>query len=130
MDLHRAVQPTQQGFAIRIHLVIHLHRGLRHLLRARDAVEPRLQVGAMARRYRENLLPGKLRRDGLPQQLTLFRDPLAQKRALDLETTIETIRDKYGFNSIQRLIMKEDPLLSSFNPKHDHVIFPESYFKG
>ena len=68
--------------------------------------------------------------DALPQQLTLFRDPLAQQRALALETAIEQIRDKYGFNSVQRLIMKEDPLLSSFNPKHDHVIFPESYFKG
>jgi DNA polymerase-4 len=68
--------------------------------------------------------------EGLPEQLTLFRDPAAQARALALENTIETIREKYGFNSVQRLIMKEDPLLSSFNPKHDHVIFPESYFKG
>jgi DNA polymerase IV len=68
--------------------------------------------------------------EGLPEQLTLFRDPMAQARALALESTIETIREKYGFNSVQRLIMKEDPLLSSFNPKHDHVIFPESYFKG
>ena len=68
--------------------------------------------------------------EGLPEQLTLFRDPAAQARALALENTIETIREKYGFNSVQRLIMKEDPLLSSFNPKQDHVIFPESYFKG
>jgi DNA polymerase-4 len=68
--------------------------------------------------------------DGGPQQLTLFRDPHAQERALALETAIEKIRDKYGFTSVQRLVMKEDPLLSSFNPKHDHVIFPESYFKG
>lgn len=68
--------------------------------------------------------------DGQPQQLTLFRDPREQERALALETAIETIRDKYGFTSVQRLVMKEDPLLSSFNPKHDHVIFPESYFKG
>jgi DNA polymerase IV len=66
----------------------------------------------------------------LPVQLDLFTDQEAHQRALNLENTIDVIRERYGFNSVQRLMMKEDPLLSQFNPKQDHVIFPESYFKG
>ncbi len=66
----------------------------------------------------------------LPVQLDLFTDQAAHQRALNLENTIDVIRERYGFNSVQRLMMKEDPLLSQFNPKQDHVIFPESYFKG
>ncbi len=66
----------------------------------------------------------------LPFQLDLFTDQEAHKRALDLENTLAVIRERYGFNSVQRLMMKEDLLLSQFNPKQDHVIFPESYFKG
>lgn len=66
----------------------------------------------------------------LPTQLDLFTDQVAHQKSLDLENTLGVIRERYGFDSVQRLMMKEDPLLSSFNPKQDHVIFPESYFKG
>lgn len=65
-----------------------------------------------------------------PTQLDLFTDPIEHQKSLDLENTLGVIRERYGFNSVQRLMMKEDPLLSAFNPKQDHVIFPESYFKG
>jgi DNA polymerase-4 len=66
----------------------------------------------------------------MPVQLDLFTDQRAHQKSLDLENTLGAIRERYGFNSVQRLMMKEDPLLSQFNPKQDHVIFPESYFKG
>ncbi|KAF0223976.1 MAG: DNA polymerase IV [Erysipelotrichaceae bacterium] len=65
-----------------------------------------------------------------PIQLDLFTDQKAHQRSLDLENTLDVIRERYGFGSVQRLMMKEDPLLSQFNPKQEHVIFPESYFKG
>ncbi len=65
-----------------------------------------------------------------PIQLDLFTDQKAHQRSLDLENTLDVIRERYGFDSVQRLMMKEDPLLSQFNPKQEHVIFPESYFKG
>lgn len=65
-----------------------------------------------------------------PTQLDLFTNQVDHQKALDLENTLDVIRERYGFSSIQRLMMKEDPLLSQFNPKQDHVIFPESYFKG
>jgi DNA polymerase-4 len=64
------------------------------------------------------------------EQLNLFEDPRKKEKSLSLETTIEHISERYGFNSVQRLLMLEDTVLSGFNPKQEHVIFPESYFKG
>jgi DNA polymerase-4 len=63
-------------------------------------------------------------------QLNLFCDVIKQTKAVALESTIESIRDRYGHTSILRMMMLQDPLLSQFNPKQDHVIFPEGYFKG
>jgi DNA polymerase-4 len=64
------------------------------------------------------------------QQLDLFHQTQRHHEALALERTIETIRQRYGFEAIQRCMMVGDRLLSGFNPKQDHVIFPEAYFKG
>lgn len=64
------------------------------------------------------------------RQLDLFEPFDKQEKALNLEKTIEHIRTRYGFNSIQRALMLSDTLLSGFDPKNDHVIFPEAYFKG
>ena len=63
-------------------------------------------------------------------QNSLFTPYETLQKNLSLEKTIEHIRERYGFSSIQRCLMLSDPLLSGFNPKQDHVIFPEAYFKG
>lgn len=63
-------------------------------------------------------------------QNSLFTPYETIQKNLSLEKTIEHIRERYGFSSIQRCLMLSDPLLSGFNPKQDHVIFPEAYFKG
>lgn len=65
-----------------------------------------------------------------PLQLSIFNDQDETTKLLSLETTIEHIRNRYGFQSIQRCLMLKDPVLSGFNPKQEHVIFPEAYFKG
>jgi len=65
-----------------------------------------------------------------PLQLSLFEDNTKQAKRLNLEITIEAIRSRYGFQAVQRCLMLEDTLLSGFNPKQEHVIFPEAYFKG
>lgn len=64
------------------------------------------------------------------QQLSVFSDAHDREKALQLEKTIEAIRERYGFQSIQRCLMLSDTVLSGFNPKQEHVIFPEAYFKG
>jgi DNA polymerase-4 len=63
-------------------------------------------------------------------QNSLFTPYEEIQKNLSLEKTIEHIRERYGFSSIQRCLMLSDPQLSGFNPKQDHVIFPEAYFKG
>lgn len=63
-------------------------------------------------------------------QLDLFSNYEDREKALSLEKTIEHIRERYGFNTIQRALMLEDNILSGFDPKSEHVIFPEAYFKG
>lgn len=66
----------------------------------------------------------------VPLQLSIFEDQQAREENLALEKTIDDIRRRFGAQSIQRLMMLEDTVLSGFNPKQEHVIFPESYFKG
>jgi DNA polymerase-4 len=66
----------------------------------------------------------------VPLQLSIFQNQQEREENLALEKTIDTIRGRFGAHSIQRLRMLEDCLLSGFNPKQEHVIFPESYFKG
>jgi DNA polymerase-4 len=66
----------------------------------------------------------------VPLQLSIFEDQEKREENLALEKTIDGIRRRFGAQSIQRLRMLEDTLLSGFNPKQEHVIFPESYFKG
>ena len=63
-------------------------------------------------------------------QLDIFMAYDDEEKSLNLEKTIETIRQRYGFSSVQRALMLRDTELSGFNPKADHVIFPEAYFKG
>ncbi len=63
-------------------------------------------------------------------QLDIFSSYDDEEKALNLEKTIEHIRQRYGFSSVQRALMLSDTDLSGFNPKDDHVIFPEAYFKG
>jgi len=46
-----------------------------------------------------------------------------------LEQTIDNLRKRFGYYSIQRCAMLLDPQLTGFNPKDDHVIHPISYFR-
>lgn len=60
-------------------------------------------------------------------QLSLFPDRIAQQRREDLEDTIDQIRDRFGYFSIQRGIMLTDPILSNINPKGEHIIHPVGF---
>lgn len=51
-----------------------------------------------------------------------------QKRAV-LDRTVDGIREKYGHFAIQRAVMLYDRALGQINPKEEHVLHPEPYFK-
>lgn len=51
-----------------------------------------------------------------------------QKHEL-LEETIDKLRDRFGYYMLRRAVLLLDPQLSALNPKQDHIIFPERFFK-
>jgi DNA polymerase-4 len=61
------------------------------------------------------------------EQLALFEDPHFYHRQKELEQTIDAIRRRYGYFSIQRGLMLSDRRLSGFNPKEEHIIHPVSF---
>ncbi|MPM73394.1 hypothetical protein SDC9_120374 [bioreactor metagenome] len=46
-----------------------------------------------------------------------------------LEVAIDEIRNRFGHYAVQRGCVLQDNDLNRLDPKSDHVIFPESYFK-
>lgn len=60
-------------------------------------------------------------------QLDLFDQDNSQIE--ELEKTVDWLRKRFGYYSIQRCSMLQDPNLSGFNPKDDHVIHPVSFFR-
>lgn len=64
--------------------------------------------------------------DGLTQ-LALLDDQMYDQRQKDLEVTIDQIRHRYGYFSVQRGLMLSDRHLSGFNPREEHVIHPVAF---
>ena len=50
-------------------------------------------------------------------------------KVASIERTMDKIRKKFGYRSINRTLLFMDKDLSSFSPLEDHLIFPQNYFK-
>lgn len=63
------------------------------------------------------------------EQLSL--DPMIAhiQRQEILEAAADRIRERFGHFSVRSALELTDPLLSDLNPKEDHIIHPESFFK-
>lgn len=61
------------------------------------------------------------------EQIDLFEGSKARFEAL--ESSIDSVRKRFGQYSIQRCAMLQDRKLTGFNPKDDHVIHPVSFFR-
>lgn len=64
------------------------------------------------------------------EQLSLFPEISAIQKQETLESTVDNIRSRFGHFSVQSGLLLSDKQLSRLNPKEDHVIHPESFFKG
>lgn len=62
------------------------------------------------------------------EQFSFFEDVSKIQRQETLESTIDTLRNRFGHFSIRKGMMYDDKALSNLDPKNDHVIHPESYF--
>ena len=64
------------------------------------------------------------------EQLSLMPDVAAIQKQEELERAVDALRNRFGHFSVQRGLLLTDLQLSSLNPKDDHVIHPESFFKS
>lgn len=62
------------------------------------------------------------------RQLSLLNEGENELRQESLEKTIDIIRDRYGYFSVQKAIMLADRELTGLDPRKEHVIHPVSYF--
>lgn len=69
----------------------------------------------------------QLVKDDGREQLSLFVSEEAREKERRLDQVMEDIRDKFGFHCIRRTSLLQDPMLTNFDPKHDHTIYPTGF---
>lgn len=66
---------------------------------------------------------------GRQEQLNLFIDQEKREKLAQMDRAMDSIRDRFGFASVQRGLMYQDVRLSSLNAKEEHVIHPKGYLQ-
>ena len=67
--------------------------------------------------------------DDIPVQLDLFGNQEKKEKLEKLDRTVDEIRRRFGYFSIQRAAMYQDKVLSHLDAG-THTIHPHSYFHG
>ena len=62
------------------------------------------------------------------EQLDMFMDPQAREKQMKMDETVDIIRKRFGFYSVQRGLMYRDRILSACDAKSDHTVHPHGYF--
>lgn len=65
-----------------------------------------------------------------PEQLSLFGDEPARRRAEAAESAVDDIRRRFGYRAIGRAIFLKDPGIGLLDPKDDHGIHPVGYLQN
>ena len=55
------------------------------------------------------------------EQLDMFMDPQAREKQMKMDETVDIIRKRFGFYSVQRGLMYRDRILSACDAKSDHM---------
>ena len=66
--------------------------------------------------------------DNYWEQMDLFSSVEQREKQMKLDDAVDTIRQRFGFYSVQRGLMYRDKILSSVNAKEDHTTHPIGYF--
>lgn len=66
--------------------------------------------------------------DNYPEQLDIFSDAAQREKWMKMEDTVDDVRRRFGFYSLQRGIMHLDRGLSAVNAREDHIVHPRGYF--
>lgn len=67
--------------------------------------------------------------DTFAEQLDLFMDFEQREKLIKMDATVDYIRQRFGFYSVQRGLMYQDKLLSSLNAREEHTVHPHGYFE-
>jgi DNA polymerase-4 len=60
----------------------------------------------------------------------LFDNEIQRQKRIQLETTIDKLRQRFGHYSIGRAVYSFDEKLRQFDARGDHTIHPVGYFSG
>ena len=63
-------------------------------------------------------------------QLSLFVDEAYRDKLRRADRTVDEIRRRFGYKSIQRGLMYCDRVLSDVNAKEDHTVHPHGYMES
>ena len=63
------------------------------------------------------------------EQLSLLPEISLLQKQEQLESALDSIRNRFGPFSVRRGVMLSDPQLSALDPKNDHIIYPESFLR-
>ena len=58
----------------------------------------------------------------------MFMDPQAREKQMKMDETVDIIRKRFGFYSVQGGLMYRDKILSACDTKSDHTVHPHGYF--
>ncbi|WP_028042168.1 DNA polymerase IV [Candidatus Stoquefichus massiliensis] len=87
--------------------------------------------GYLDRPYRSMSVKVSQLEEDIPQvQLSLFTDESQRQKEKKLDLVIDEIRKRFGYEKIKRCCLNIHQELTSFNPKEEHIIHPESWFKS
>lgn len=63
-------------------------------------------------------------------QLSLYESDIKRDKRERIDEAVDTLRQRYGYMSVQRALMLTDPQLGMINPKDGHTVHPVGYFGG
>ena len=66
--------------------------------------------------------------DNYWEQIDLFSSVELREKQEKMDQTVDDIRRRFGFYSVQRGLMYRDRILSAVNAKEDHSVHPHGYF--
>lgn len=66
--------------------------------------------------------------DSTPLQLDLFGEGQEQLRREQLDTAVDSLKNRFGTNVVRPAVLLTSPELSAIDPKRDHTIHPVGYF--
>lgn len=67
---------------------------------------------------------------GVGVQLSLYESDIIRDKWERIDKTVDSLRQRYGYLSVQRALMLTNPQLGLINPKDGHTVHPVGYFGG